>query len=107
MADEHDIGGRPARPEDEAVRQRGEARVEDLRRRIDQIDDQLMKLLNSATTEARASILPGLIEGIRDWADDHGLPPMRVISPRADEDKPSAQETPTTALRLEHVQRTR
>jgi chorismate mutase len=65
MADEHDIGGRPerapaaaapakpaaagadaARP-DEAVRQRGEAQVNDLRRRIDQIDDQLMKLLNS------------------------------------------------------------
>ena len=66
MADEHDIGGdperspaatapvkpaaaapEPARPEDEAVRQRGEARVNDLRRRIDQIDDQLMRLLNS------------------------------------------------------------
>jgi chorismate mutase len=66
MADEHDIGGRPerapaagapakpaaARPdaavaEGEAVPQRGEVRVEDLRRRIDQIDDQLMKLLNS------------------------------------------------------------
>jgi chorismate mutase len=67
MADEHDIGGMPApgpaaaaapakpgaggpegaRPEDEAVRQRGEARVSDLRRRIDQVDDQLMKLLNS------------------------------------------------------------
>ncbi len=67
MADEHDIGGgtertpaaaaasaKPAaagpdvvRPEDEAVRQRGEAQVNELRRRIDQIDDQLMKLLNS------------------------------------------------------------
>ena len=66
MADEHDIGGGPeqpaavapqakpaaagadvARPEDEDVRKRGEARVDDLRRRIDQIDDQLMKLLNS------------------------------------------------------------
>jgi chorismate mutase len=66
MADEHDIDGNPerspaaaapvkpaaagpdvARPEDEAVRQRGEAQVNDLRRRIDQIDDQLMKLLNS------------------------------------------------------------
>jgi chorismate mutase len=33
MADEHDIGG--------------EAQVADLRQRIDQIDDQLMKLLNS------------------------------------------------------------
>ena len=65
MADEHDIGGkadnpaeapvrpvRPAaaaekRPEDPAVAARGEAQVNDLRRRIDQIDDQLMKLLNS------------------------------------------------------------
>ena len=41
MADEHDIGG------EAAVRERGEAQVNDLRRRIDQIDDQLMKLLNS------------------------------------------------------------
>lgn len=41
MADEHDIGG------EAAVRQRGEAQVADLRRRIDQVDDQLMKLLNS------------------------------------------------------------
>ena len=65
MADEHDIGGktekppdtpgRPARPsaaaekrpDDPAVAARGEARVDDLRRRIDQIDDQLMRLLNS------------------------------------------------------------
>jgi chorismate mutase len=64
MADEHDIGGGPeptpapaarrdvagadaALAEGDAVRQRGEARVDDLRRRIDQIDDQLMKLLNS------------------------------------------------------------
>jgi chorismate mutase len=64
MADEHDIGGqsetppqpperrRPAAPteraaEDGGVSQRGEAQVDNLRRRIDQIDDQLMKLLNS------------------------------------------------------------
>lgn len=65
MADEHDIGGksekppgipgRPARPagaegtspEEAAVAARGEAQVSELRRRIDQIDDQLMKLLNS------------------------------------------------------------
>ncbi len=45
MADEHDVGGE--RPEEAAARQRGEAQVGDLRRRIDQIDDQLMKLLNS------------------------------------------------------------
>ena len=67
MADEHDIGGKserppavpaapakPAaapkaeeRPQDPAVAAREEAQVNDLRRRIDQIDDQLMKLLNS------------------------------------------------------------
>jgi chorismate mutase len=66
MADEHDIGGKSDRPpeppgrsarpaaapagkgaEDGTVRARGEAQVSDLRRRIDQIDDQLMKLLNS------------------------------------------------------------
>jgi chorismate mutase len=66
MADEHDIGGRSERPpappgrgappaagpaerppDEAAAAQRGEAQVEDLRRRIDQIDDQLMRLLNS------------------------------------------------------------
>jgi chorismate mutase len=65
MADEHDIGGetekppgipgRPNRPaaaaetgpEEAAAAARGEAQVSELRRRIDQIDDQLMKLLNS------------------------------------------------------------
>ena len=65
MADEHDIGGNPERPpelpakaappakaaeqgpDEAAAAGRGEAQVVDLRRRIDQIDDQLMKLLNS------------------------------------------------------------
>ena len=65
MADEHDIGGSSERPpglpakaarpaptaeqggDDASSRARGEAQVNDLRRRIDQIDDQLMKLLNS------------------------------------------------------------
>jgi chorismate mutase len=61
MADEHDIGGGPppqpaekpaprgrareAAPEAQASG--GDAQVATLRRRIDQIDDQLMKLLNS------------------------------------------------------------
>ena len=65
MADEHDIGGQsdkppepPGRrarpvaaaetaPDHGAAAHRGEAQVDDQRRRIDQIDDQLMKLLNS------------------------------------------------------------
>jgi chorismate mutase len=66
MADEHDIGGETEKvPEVPRAAQRGraegtaggaagtapkepaEAHVEELRRRIDQIDDQLMKLLNS------------------------------------------------------------
>jgi len=67
MADEHDIGGQSDKPPDlpgrstrpaapataekdpdhAAADARGEAQVNDLRRRIDQIDDQLMKLLNS------------------------------------------------------------
>jgi chorismate mutase len=62
MADEHDIGGKADRPPaaaakradpepaagpEAAVRERGETQVADLRRRIDQIDDQLMRLLNS------------------------------------------------------------
>lgn len=66
MADEHDIGGKtdrppkiPARPApmaaaaaqaappDPGAASRGEGEVGELRRRIDQIDDQLMKLLNA------------------------------------------------------------
>ncbi len=64
MADQHDIGGKPERaPGDVAAQQRprpsatspavaavprgDEAAIDDYRRRIDQIDDQLMKLLNS------------------------------------------------------------
>jgi chorismate mutase len=63
MADEHDIGGGPAGPvsapgqrpqQPEATRpapptpaRAAEAAIEEFRRRIDQIDDQLMKLLNS------------------------------------------------------------
>jgi chorismate mutase len=66
MADEHDIGGKTDRPPEAPVRwarpaatpkaepppdgaaaARGEAQVNELRRRIDRIDDQLMRLLNS------------------------------------------------------------
>ncbi len=64
MADEHDIGGKPgpaakappprppssgpAQPASATTgRSGGETLIDDLRRRIDQIDDQLMKLLNS------------------------------------------------------------
>jgi chorismate mutase len=65
MADEHDIGGQsdtpprppgtrksPAAPAEGAAHEagaaeRGAAQVDELRRRIDQIDDQLMRLLNS------------------------------------------------------------
>jgi chorismate mutase len=65
MADEHDIGGKserlpalpaaPARPRAEstpaaaapAAAGEGERQIEDYRRRIDQIDEQLMKLLNA------------------------------------------------------------
>ncbi len=65
MADEHDIGGKPGRapgtiaapagPNPAQAAREGEgsptrsveAAIEEFRRRIDQIDDQLMKLLNS------------------------------------------------------------
>jgi len=62
MADQHDIGGKPDRPGNataqrsrpsapdkaaEAAARGPEAAIEEFRRRIDQIDDQLMKLLNS------------------------------------------------------------
>jgi hypothetical protein len=67
----------------------------------------LMKLMNRATTEVRQSILPGLVVGIRDWVDDHGLPTPPIISPRADEGGPTVDEQPTTPLRLEQVRRAR
>jgi chorismate mutase len=66
MADEHDIGGKsnrlpevpvaPARPQPAQATGRerpdpgasqGERQIDDYRRRIDQIDEQLMKLLNA------------------------------------------------------------
>jgi chorismate mutase len=65
MADEHDIGGRSnrlpappvarprpqapaaAEPEPAADASQGARQIADYRRRIDQIDDQLMKLLNA------------------------------------------------------------
>ena len=64
MADQHDIGGKPERapggvavqqqprpsatsPAVAAVPRGDETAIDDYRRRIDQIDDQLMKLLNS------------------------------------------------------------
>jgi hypothetical protein len=67
----------------------------------------LMKLLNRATTEVRQSILPGLVDGMRDWVDDHGLPRARIISPRADEGRSSVDDLQVAPLRLEHVRRAR
>ena len=68
----------------------------------------LMKLLNRATTEVRESILPGLVVGIHDWADDHRQPASRIISPRAAEDVPTIDTTSgPTGLHLEPVHRVR
>ena len=68
----------------------------------------LLKVMNRAATEVRESILPGLVVGIRDWADDHGLPAMPITSPRSAEGGSAVDETPSnTGLRLEHVRRTR
>lgn len=66
----------------------------------------LLKVENRAATEMRESILPGLIVGIRDWADDHGLPAIPITSPRAAEGGSPLEETPANAgPRLEHVRR--
>jgi hypothetical protein len=66
----------------------------------------LLKLMNRAATEVRESILPGLVSGLRDWADEHGLPAIQRSSPRSSEDGPQLDDTPpSTGLRLEHVRR--
>jgi hypothetical protein len=66
----------------------------------------LLKLTNRAATEVRESILPGLVSGMRDWADEHGLPAIRLSSPRSADDGPQLDDTPPSPdLRLEHVQR--
>ncbi len=68
----------------------------------------LMKLMNRATTEVRASILPGLAIGIRDWADHRDRSVTRTISPRPVEDAPMNEEVSGAAgLRLQPVRRTR
>ena len=68
----------------------------------------LMKLLNRATPEVRESILPGLVTGIRDWADGHGLPLARVISPGAGDDGSMLEPWGGgDNVRLEPVQRAR
>lgn len=68
----------------------------------------LLKLMNRATTEVRESILPGLVVGIRDWADDHRPSASRIVSPRATEDMPTLDPTSGPAgLHLEPVHRAR
>lgn len=66
----------------------------------------LLKLGGRAATETRESILPGLIEGIRDWTGRHPLP--TPISPHASEEGSSLEPTTRPVrLRLEHVRRGR
>ena len=68
----------------------------------------LLKMMDRAATEVRESVLPGLVTGIRDWADGRGLPRVASSSPRAAESGSGLEETPTNAgLRLEHVRRAR
>jgi len=66
----------------------------------------LLKLGGRAATETRETILPGLIEGIREWAGRHPLP--TPVSPHASEEEPSLEPTTRPVrLRLEHVGRGR
>jgi hypothetical protein len=64
----------------------------------------LLKLMDRAATEVKESILPGLVSGMRDWADGQRRPALRIPSPRAAEDGPQLDDTPPSdAIRLEHV----
>jgi hypothetical protein len=66
----------------------------------------LLKIGGSAATEVRASILPGLVAGIRNWADDEGTPTPAVSSPRAGGGGASVEEAPAPeGLRMERVRR--
>lgn len=68
----------------------------------------LMKLMNRATTEVRESILPGLVDGIRDWADDRRQAASQIVSPRSSEDTPTLDPTSgPTGIHLEPVHRAR
>lgn len=69
----------------------------------------LMKLLNQAASEVQGSIVPSFVKGMRSWADDHGLPAIRIPSPRAvADDGPRLDDTPPSPdLRLEPVHRGR
>ena len=67
----------------------------------------LLKVGSNAATELRVSILPGLIAGIRNWADDQAPPTPPVVSPRAGESGSSLEATPAAGLRMERVRRGR
>jgi hypothetical protein len=66
----------------------------------------LLKLMDRTATEVRESILPGLVSGMRDWADGQRRAAVRLLSPRAAEDGPQLDESPPSeGIALEHVQR--
>jgi hypothetical protein len=70
----------------------------------------LLKMLNGVATEVRGSILPGLVGGIRDWADGHGRgrPAIAIAPQRADQGgQPFEDAPPNAEPRLEHVRRDR
>jgi hypothetical protein len=43
-----------------------------------------LRLLSRTTTEARETVLPGLVSGFRDWTQGAGPAIRRMISPRAE-----------------------
>ena len=67
----------------------------------------LLKIGSNAATELRESILPGLVAGIRDWADDQAPPTPPVVSPRAGEADRRSKKPPAAGLRMERVRRGR
>lgn len=55
-----------------------------------------MRAVDRAATEVSGSILPGLVEGIRDWADDRRRAPRRPVSPGGPEAGDEIEEAPSS-----------
>lgn len=55
-----------------------------------------MRAVDRAATEVSGSILPGLVEGIRDWADDRRTARRRPASPGGPEAGDGIEEAPSS-----------
>jgi hypothetical protein len=64
-----------------------------------------VKLLSLTTAGVRGTVLPGLVNGFRDWTDEAGRR-VRLLSPRADEGEAQPDETSEPVSSVERLQAT-